>query len=130
MQRWVRDLNHFYAGEPALHELDNHVGGFDWVDCSDANASILSFVRRGKTTDDVILCVLNFTPVVREGYRVGVPAPGFWKESLNSDAGVYGGTNVGNNGGVFAESAAMHGQPFSVLLNLPPLGSLFFKGRG
>jgi len=130
VQRWVRDLNHFYAAEPAMHELDNHVGGFDWIDCTDADASVLSFVRRGKSTDDVVLCVLNFTPIVRDGYRVGVPAAGFWKESLNSDAAVYGGSNVGNNGGAFAESAAMHGQPYSLRLNLPPLGVLFLKGRG
>jgi 1,4-alpha-glucan branching enzyme len=130
VQRWVRDLNRFYAAEPAMHELDNQPGGFDWIDCSDANASILSFIRRGKSVDDIILCVLNFTPVVRSGYRVGVPSAGYWKEMLNSDAGVYWGSNVGNKGGVFAEAIAMHNQPFSVGLNLPPLGALFFKGRG
>ena len=90
----------------------------------------LSFVRRGKTTDDVVLVVLNFTPVVRPNYRVGVPHPGFWQEVLNSDAGVYWGSNVGNNGGVYAEYVPMHGQPFSVPLTLPPLGALFLKGRG
>jgi 1,4-alpha-glucan branching enzyme len=130
VQRWVRDLNHFYAAEPAMHELDNQPGGFDWVDCSDANASVLSFVRRGRSADDVILCVLNFTPVVRHGYRVGVPAGGYWQEVLNSDAGCYWGSNVGNAGGVFAEAVPMHGQPASVALNLPPLGALFLKGRG
>ena len=130
VQRWVRDLNHFYAAEPAMHELDNQPGGFDWVDCSDANASVLSFVRRGKSTDDIVLCVLNFTPVVRHGYRVGVPLGGFWKEVLNSDAGAYWGSNVGNAGGAFAEAVPMHGQPCSVALNLPPLGALFLKGRG
>ncbi|MBX9624552.1 MAG: 1,4-alpha-glucan branching protein GlgB, partial [Gemmataceae bacterium] len=130
VQRWVRDLNHFYAAEPAMHELDNQPGGFDWVDCSDANASVLSFVRRGKSSDDVVLCVLNFTPVVRHGYRVGVPAAGYWKEVLNSDAGAYWGSNVGNAGGVFAEASPMHGQPFSVSLSLPPLAAVFLKGRG
>ena len=130
VRMWVRDLNYFYAAEPAMHELDNQIGGFDWIDCSDAGASILSFVRRGKSTEDVILCVLNFTPVPRPGYRIGVPAPGYWKEMLNSDAAVYWGSNVGNNGGVYAEYLPMHGQPFAVQLNLPPLGALFLKGRG
>ena len=104
--------------------------GFEWVDCSDANASTLSFVRRGKSTDDIILCVLNMTPVVRDGYRVGVPSAGYWYESLNSDAGIYWGSNVGNSGGVFAEPVPTHGQPYSVSLNLPPLAAMFFKGRG
>ncbi|MFO0796405.1 MAG: 1,4-alpha-glucan branching protein GlgB [Gemmataceae bacterium] len=130
VQRWVRDLNHAYAAEPALHELDNQPGGFDWIDCADANASVLSFVRRGKTGEDLIVCVLNFTPVPRPGYRVGVPSAGFWKEILNSDAGLYWGSNLGNSGGVFAEPAAMHGQPFSVTITLPPLAAVFFKGRG
>jgi 1,4-alpha-glucan branching enzyme len=130
VQRWVRDLNRFYASEPAMYELDNQPGGFDWVDCSDANSSILSYVRRGKSTDDIILCVLNFTPVVRPGYRIGVPSAGFWKEMLNSDARIYWGSNVGNSGGVFAEAIPMHGQPFSIDLTLPPLAAMFFKGRG
>jgi 1,4-alpha-glucan branching enzyme len=130
VQKWVRDLNHAYRDEPALHELDNQPGGFDWIDCSDANASVLSFVRRGKTTDDLVVCVLNFTPVPRPGYRVGVPSAGFWKELLNSDAGLYWGSNLGNSGGVFAEPVPMHNQPFSVTITLPPLAALFFKGRG
>jgi 1,4-alpha-glucan branching enzyme len=129
VQKWVRDLNHAYAAEPALHELDNQPGGFDWIDCSDANASILSFVRRGKSTDDLIVVVLNFTPVVRQGYRVGVPGAGYWREILNSDAGLYWGSNVGNAGGVFAEAAPMHGHAFSVVLTLPPLAAVFLKGR-
>jgi 1,4-alpha-glucan branching enzyme len=130
VRKWVRDLNHFYAAEPAMYELDNQVGGFEWIDCSDANASVLSFVRRGKTTDDVVLVVLNFTPVPRPNYRVGVPHPGYWQELLNSDAGVYWGSNMGNGGGVYAEYVPMHNQPFSLPLTLPPLGALFFKGRG
>jgi 1,4-alpha-glucan branching enzyme len=130
VQRWVRDLNHFYRSEPAMYELDNQPGGFDWLDCSDAGASTLSFIRRGKTTDDFILCVLNFTPIVRDGYRIGVPSAGYWQEMLNSDSSLYWGSNVGNSGGVFAEPIPMHNQPFSISLNLPPLGAMFFKGRG
>ena len=127
---WVRDLNRFYAAEPAMHEMDNQPGGFDWIDCSDSAASVLSFMRRSKSGEDIILCVLNFTPVVRTGYRLGVPSPGYWQEMLNSDAGVYWGSNVGNTGGVYAEYLPMHGRPFSVTLNLPPMAAVFFKGRG
>jgi len=129
VQALVRDLNRLYRNEPAMHQLDNQPGGFDWIDCSDANNSIISFVRRGKTTDDVILAVLNFTPVPRPGYRVGAPGPGYWTEILNTDSGNYGGTNVGNSGGVYAEFVPMHNQRYSVSLNLPPLGAVFFKGR-
>jgi 1,4-alpha-glucan branching enzyme len=128
VQSLVRDLNRLYAAEPALHERDNHPGGFDWVDCSDANNSIVSLVRRGNG-EDVILAVFNFTPVPRPGYRVGTPGPGFWTEVLNTDAGVYGGSNVGNNGGAYAEFTPMHGQKYSLSLNLPPLGAVFFKGK-
>ncbi|MBY0512449.1 MAG: 1,4-alpha-glucan branching protein GlgB [Gemmataceae bacterium] len=129
VRQWVKDLNHFYAAEPAMHELDNQPGGFDWVDCSDAGSSVFSFVRRAKSTDDIVLVVLNFTPVVRDNYRIGAPGAGFWKEALNSDAGCYWGSNVGNNGGVYAEFDPMHGQPYSLPLRLPPLGALFFKGK-
>jgi 1,4-alpha-glucan branching enzyme len=128
VQSLVRDLNKLYAAEPAMHELDNAPGGFDWIDCTDAANSVISFIRRGKG-DDVILCVFNFTPVPRFDYRLGVPGAGSWAEVLNTDAGVYGGTNIGNNGGVYAEFAPMHGQKYSVQLNLPPLGAVFFKGK-
>jgi 1,4-alpha-glucan branching enzyme len=130
VQRWVRDLNKFYAAEPAMHELDNQPGGYEWIDASDAGSSVMSFIRKGKSTDDIVLVVLNFTPVVREGYRIGVPAAGFWKEALNSDAACYWGSNVGNNGGQHAEFVSMHGQPYSLNLNLAPMAAMFFKGRG
>ncbi|HJZ55549.1 MAG TPA: 1,4-alpha-glucan branching protein GlgB [Gemmataceae bacterium] len=129
VQQWVKDLNRFYAAEPALYELDNQIGGFEWIDCSDTGASVFSFIRRGKSTDDIILCVLNFTPVPRENYRIGVPAPGFWREVLNSDAGVYWGSNMGNGGGVHAEFVPIHGRPYSLPLTLPPLAAVFFKGK-
>ena len=129
VQTWVRDLNHLYKNEPAMHELDNQPGGFDWIDCSDANSSIISLIRRAKSTDEVILGVFNFTPIPRDNYKLGVPGPGFWKEVMNSDAGVYWGSNMGNNGGVHAEFSAMHGLPFSVHLTLPPMAAVFFKGR-
>ena len=129
VQSLVRDLNRLYKSEPALHQLDNQPGGFDWIDCTDSAQSIISFVRRGKSGEDVILVVLNLTPVPRMGYRVGVPGPGFWTEIMNSDAGHYGGSNIGNAGGVYAEYSAMHNQRYSLTLNLPPLGAVFFKGR-
>jgi 1,4-alpha-glucan branching enzyme len=128
VQNLVRDLNHLYKNEPVLHQLDNQSGGFEWIDCTDAAHSVMSYIRRGKG-EDVILVVLNFTPVPREAYRVGVPGPGFWKEVLNSDSSNYGGTNVGNSGGVYAEFIPFHNQRYSLLLNLPPLGAVFFKGR-
>ncbi|QJW99517.1 1,4-alpha-glucan branching protein GlgB [Frigoriglobus tundricola] len=128
VQSLVRDLNRLYAAEPALHELDNQPGGFEWIDCSDAANSVISCLRKGKG-EDAIVMVFNFTPIPRPGYRVGVPGPGSWAEVLNTDAGTYGGTNVGNAGGVYAEYVPMHGQKYSVVLNLPPLGAVFFKGK-
>jgi 1,4-alpha-glucan branching enzyme len=128
VQRWVRDLNHLYRSELALHELDNQPGGFEWIDCHDANASIVSFLRKGTTTHDVIVFVLNFTPVVHQSYRVGLPGPGYWTEVLNSDAKVYGGSGVGNSGGLPAEAIPYHGRPFSVNLTIPPLAAVVLKG--
>lgn len=128
VQQLVRDLNRLYTAEPAMYELDNQPGGFEWIDCNDAANSVLSFYRKGKG-DDVIVCVYNFTPVPRLGYRVGLPGPGSWSEVLNTDSSIYGGSNVGNSGGVFAEFVPMHNQKYSALLNLPPLGAVFFKGK-
>ncbi len=128
VQQLVRDLNRLYTAEPALYELDNQPGGFEWIDCNDAANSVLSFYRKGKG-DDVIVCVYNFTPVPRLGYRVGLPGPGSWTEVLNTDSSIYGGSNVGNSGGVFAEFVPMHNQKYSAPLNLPPLGAVFFKGK-
>jgi 1,4-alpha-glucan branching enzyme len=128
MQRWVKDLNHLYQAEPCLHEHDNQAEGFEWIDCSDANASIVSFLRKGKTTHDTIVVVLNFTPVVHQKYRVGLPGPGYWTEVLNSDAKSYGGSNVGNGGGFPAEAIPFHGRPFSADVTIPPLAAVFLKG--
>jgi len=130
MQRWVRDLNRLYRAEPALHELDFSPAGFEWIDCNDSQQSILSLMRRGRSTGDVIIAVLNFTPVPRPGYRVGAPRGGFWREALNSDAGEYGGTGWGNFGGLVAEAVPFHGRPFSINLTLPPLGAVFLKSEG
>jgi 1,4-alpha-glucan branching enzyme len=127
IQRWVRDLNHFYKGEPAMYELDFEPGGFEWIDIGDWEKSIISFIRRGKSTSDLILVVCNFTPVPRFNYRIGVPVGGFWREVLNSDAKEYGGSGVGNSGGIEASQIHFHGRPHSLPLTLPPLGVLFFK---
>jgi 1,4-alpha-glucan branching enzyme len=127
VQRLVRDLNHLHRHEAALHQLDADPAGFAWIDGSDAERSIVSFVRRGRDDRDLIIVTCNFTPVPRLGYRVGVPRPGFYREVLNTDAAVYGGSNVGNAGGVWAEAVPWHGQPCSIVLSLPPLAVLFLK---
>ena len=127
LQRWVRDLNTLYRGQRALHELDFDAGGFAWVDCSDVQRSVISFLRRGRNLGDELLFVCNFTPVVRENYRVGVPQEGFWKEVLNSDAPMYGGSGKGNLGGCGAVPLPVHGHPFSLNMTLPPLGVLIYQ---
>jgi 1,4-alpha-glucan branching enzyme len=127
VRKWVQDLNRLYRGEPALYEQDCNPAGFEWVDCNDADGSIISFIRKGKLADDVVLIVSNFTPVPRFNYRVGAPFGGFWKELLNSDASEYGGSGHGNLGGVEAAPIAHHGRPYSLNLTLPPLAVLFLK---
>ncbi|MBI2900596.1 MAG: 1,4-alpha-glucan branching protein GlgB [Planctomycetes bacterium] len=125
MMKWVADLNRCHREVPALHELDCAPEGFEWIDCHDADQSVVSLLRRGRTGPPVLV-VCNFTPVVRQDYRVGVPAGGTWREILNSDAGVYGGSGVGNGGRVDAEPHPAHGRPFSLRLTLPPLAALYF----
>jgi 1,4-alpha-glucan branching enzyme len=127
VQQWVSDLNRVYRSEAALHEIDFEPSGFEWIDCNDADNSVISFIRRARSTDSIVLVVCNFTPVVRRHYRVGVPRGGFWKELLNSDAREYGGSGVGNHGGVMAEDAPWHNRPHSLKLDLPPLSVSFFK---
>jgi 1,4-alpha-glucan branching enzyme len=130
LHRWIQDLNHLYRREPALHELDFDPAGFEWIDCDDSDSSVVSLMRRGHSTEDLILVISNFTPIVRSNYRVGVPQGGFWREVLNSDAEIYGGSGQGNLGSVEAESVPCHGRPFSLNLNLPPLAAVFFKKEG
>jgi 1,4-alpha-glucan branching enzyme len=129
IQRWVRDLNAAYCREPALHGQDTEPVGFEWVDCRDANQSVLCYLRKGQGPHEAVLAVGNFTPVPRQAYRVGVPWGGRWEELLNSDAAVYGGSGQGNFGGVAAEARPWHGRPFSLSLTLPPLGLVVFRGR-
>jgi 1,4-alpha-glucan branching enzyme len=127
LHQYVRDLNHLYQAEPALHEVDFHWEGFQWIDFRDMDHSIVSFVRRAKDPDNFVLVVANFTPVARKGYRVGVPEPGFYRELLNTDAEAYGGTNAGNGGGVASEPILWQDQPHSLALTLPPLSVLYLK---
>jgi 1,4-alpha-glucan branching enzyme len=126
----VKDLNRLYRDEAALHELDFHPDGFEWIDCSDSEGSILIFLRKGLSTEDILLAALNFTPIARFNYRVGIPRSGYWRELLNSDAAGYGGSNQGNLGGVEASRIPFHGRPYSLNLTLPPLGAAFFKSEG
>jgi len=126
IQAWTRDLLHFYKNCPALWEGDYFNWGFEWIDCGDADASVLSFVRRDKH-GGTILCVGNFTPVPREWYRVGVPSGGFWREALNSDGMGYGGGNWGNFGGKFASPYKIHGHEWALELVLPALSFLVFE---
>jgi 1,4-alpha-glucan branching enzyme len=133
VQAWVRDLNHLYRQQPALHRGDTHPGGFDWVDCRDWEHCVVSLLRTqpgeagAPRFEDCVVAVFNFTPVVREAYRVGVPRGGRFTERLNSDADVYGGSGVGNGGAVEAEPTPWHDRPFSLSLTLPPLGVLFLQ---
>jgi 1,4-alpha-glucan branching enzyme len=127
VQAWVRQLNRTYREQRALHELDTDPAGFEWVDCNDTAASTISLLRKGRSERETILVMCNFTPVPRQQYRVGVPSAGFWRELLNSDAREYGGSGIGNMGGVHAEPQPAHGRPFSLRLTLPPLGALFLK---
>ena len=126
MQRWVADLNRAYRERPALHRLDFSNAGFEWVDNHDADASVLTFLRKG---DDgsVVLAACNFTPVARSDYRVGVPQAGGWREILNSDAPFYGGSGVGNLGRVQAQALSCHGREHSVSLTLPPLAVVLLE---
>ena len=129
VQQWIKDLNHLYQAEPALHELDFSTDGFEWIDFHDVSNSTLFFLRKARTRDDLLLAGFNFTPVPRHDYRVGVPRAGLWKELLNSDAQSYGGSGQGNCGGVEAEEVRCHNRPYSLRLTLPPLGAVLFGNQ-
>jgi 1,4-alpha-glucan branching enzyme len=129
VHRLVGDLNRMYRNEPALHELDLEERGFEWVAANDSEQSVISFLRRGTSSEDTILAVLNLTPSPRYNYRLGVPRGGFWREILNSDSTEYGGSGHGNMGGLNAVPFAAHNRPFSLTLTLPPLGAVFLKSK-
>jgi 1,4-alpha-glucan branching enzyme len=127
LQRLVGDVNRLYTAEPALHEVDFEPSGFEWIDCNDHESSVISLIRRAHDPGDWVLFVVNWTPIVRANYRVGVPDAGYYRELLNSDASLYGGSNVGNEGGLDADAIPAHGRPFSLNLTLPPLGAVILK---
>jgi 1,4-alpha-glucan branching enzyme len=127
LQRWVRDLNAVYRHEPSLHQVDFDGRGFAWIDCHDADHSVVSLVRRALDASDFTVAVVNFTPVPRSDYVVGVPDAGSYRELLNSDLAVYGGSDVGNRSGVVADGPPAHGYPVSLRVALPPLGFLLLK---
>jgi 1,4-alpha-glucan branching enzyme len=126
LQQWVIDLNALYRQTPALYEGDCESGGFAWIECNDAENSVVSFLRQGQASQAPLLVVCNFTPVPRLNYRVGAPWGGMWCEVLNSDARTYGGSGYGNLGAVEAAPVPYHGRPYSLTLVVPPLGVVFF----
>ena len=127
LQSLIRDLNGLYRREPALHQLDSEATGFDWIDFGDHDQSIIAFQRKGKDASEALLFVCNFTPVLREHYRLGVPEGGTYLELLNTDSALYGGGNHGNLGVVQTEPTESHGRPNSIDITLPPLSTVVFK---
>jgi 1,4-alpha-glucan branching enzyme len=127
LQRWVRDLNAVYRHEPSLHQVDFEGSGFGWIDCHDADNSIVSLLRRSRDGAEFTVAVVNFTPVPRSGYLVGVPAGGSYRELLNSDLAIYGGGDVQNGSAILADGPPAHGFEVSLRLTVPPLGFLLLK---
>jgi 1,4-alpha-glucan branching enzyme len=130
LQRWVGDLNRVYRTTPALYALDAKPAGFEWIDCNDSDNSVLSLIRKGNHPRELVVVVINMTPVPRHNYRIGVSFSGFWQELVNSDAPIYGGSGQGNLGGVEASPIPFHGRPFSLNVVVPPLSLVIFKPEG
>ena len=127
LQRWVKDLNTLYRSTKSLHETDFDHHGYEWIDFHDWASSIVCYIRKEAGGKEILLAVCNATPVLREGYRVGVPVSGYWNEVLNSDAEEYGGTGRGNLGGCEAYETETHHRPFTINISLPPLSIVIFK---
>jgi 1,4-alpha-glucan branching enzyme len=127
LRRYVQALNALYAAQPALHQLDFDHTGFRWIDCHDMENSVISLIRQARDQGDFVVTAFNFTPVPRGDYRIGVPDGGFYAELLNSDSAAFGGSNLGNSGGVWSEPVAIHGFAQSICLTVPPLGCLVLK---
>ena len=127
VMNWMSDLNRVYASEPALHEIDFQDAGFEWIDCCDAEDSTLSFIRKARDGKGTVLVACNFTPVPRENYLIGVPHDGYWREVLNSDATWYGGSGLGNYGGVQSTPVPAHGRYHAIRITLPPLAVVYFR---
>lgn len=130
LRRFVGDLNRVYRDHPAMHEGDFVEAGFSWIQADDYQNSVFAFARHGLNSDDLVICIFNFTPMPRDNYRIGVPALGYYAEIVNSDAEIYGGTNIGNVGGITTQGVEMHGFDQSVEVTLPPLGMLILKHQG
>ncbi|THJ18069.1 MAG: 1,4-alpha-glucan branching protein GlgB [Nitrospira sp. CG24B] len=127
LQRLIRDLNRVYREEPALHEVDFDWSGFQWIDFSDADNSVIAYLRKANSTQAAIVCLCNFTPMPRHHYRIGVPESGWYRELVNTDGIAYGGSNMGNGGGVHATDTPSHSFPCSLTITLPPLSILLLK---
>jgi 1,4-alpha-glucan branching enzyme len=127
LRQWVQDLNHTYQREASLHQVDFEPDGFSWIDCNDNENSVISFIRRGRNPQDFTVMLVNFTPVPRPGYRFGVPEGGWYRELINSDGALYGGSNMGSGGGVMADDQPSHGFDHSLTVTVPPLGFVMFK---
>lgn len=129
LKDYMRDLNKLYRTQKAMYEIDFSYDGFEWLDCNDSDHSIVSFLRKGRSPEDVLVFVCNFTPVVYNNYRIGVPYDAHYEEILNSDSELYGGSNVGNLGGVRSEEIPYLQRPYSISINVPPLAIVVFKPR-
>jgi 1,4-alpha-glucan branching enzyme len=129
IRQTVRDLNRIYREVPGLAAGDVDSNTFQWINCTDADQSTLSFLRKGTDQSDTLAVACSFTPVLRQGFRIGVPHDGYWQEIFNSDARDYGGLGYGNNGGLRAEAVAWDDQPFSLCLELPPHSTSVFRWR-
>jgi 1,4-alpha-glucan branching enzyme len=126
-QTFCAALNEVYKSQPALYEIDFQGWGFEWIDFHDSENSIISFIRHGRRREEFVVVVCNFTPAPHKGYRIGVPEPGDYLEIFNSDAEIFGGSNMGNGGRINAETTGSHGRPASLCLTIPPLGVLIFR---
>jgi 1,4-alpha-glucan branching enzyme len=130
MQKWVAALNQLYRSVSALHQLDFDPAGFEWIDCNDIEHSVVSLIRKGRSPNDVMVVICNFTPETHFKYQIGVPLPGMWREVLNSDAPEYGGSGQSNPGELKSARTSTHGRPYSLTLKIPPLGTIFLKRAG
>lgn len=127
MMEFSAALNHTYRNNRSLWEQDTRPGGFEWISCDDADSSIVSFFRRSTDGKELVLCICNFTPVPRDNYRIGAPAEGYWQEILNTDSEMFGGSNLGNDGGRWTEPTPWQGRPWSLSITLPPLAAVYFR---
>ena len=127
LRAYVKELNQLYRTQPALHQVDSEHTGFEWIDFSDVDQSSISFLRRAQDGKDCVIVACNFTPVPRPEYAIGVPEGGFYREILNSDAAMFGGSNLGNSGGVMSTDEARHGRPCMISVTLPPLAVVAFR---